>query len=107
MTIRNILAVLALTFTFGSGVALAEEAKVPVTAADHMAMSKSYAEKAATYRAEAAYHKQMAAAYAKELHLFQKGSGFVPPGCVFRPVLIVDDQSVAVLDFFDSHYLSS
>ena len=30
-----------------------------------MAMSKSYTEKAATYRAEAAYHKEMAKAYAK------------------------------------------
>ena len=66
MHIRNILAVLALTFTLGTGVALAEEAKVPVTADDQTAMAKSYAEKAATYRAEAAYHKQMAAAYAKE-----------------------------------------
>lgn len=77
MHIRNILALLALTFTLGTGVALAEEAKVPVTAADHMAMAKSYAEKAATYRAEAAYHKQMAAAYAKD-HRDPKSGGRNP-----------------------------
>jgi hypothetical protein len=65
-SIRNILAALVLAFTLGVGVAHAEEAKVPVTAADHMAMAKSYQEKAKAWRAEAAYHKDMAAAYAKE-----------------------------------------
>lgn len=59
------LASLALSLSLVAAPARAEEAKVPVTAADHMAMSKSYAEKAVTYRAEAAYHKEMAAAYAK------------------------------------------
>ena len=65
-TLRGIFGVLALTLSLGTTAARAEEAKVPVTVADHMAMSKSYVEKAAAYRAEAAYHKEMAKAYAKE-----------------------------------------
>jgi hypothetical protein len=67
--IRNsgrVLASLALALSLVTATARAEEAKVPVTAADHMAMSKSYADKAVAYRAEAAYHKEMAKAYAKE-----------------------------------------
>ena len=64
-TLGRVLATLALSLSLAAATARAEEAKVPVTAADHMAMSKSYTEKAATYRAEAAYHKEMATAYAK------------------------------------------
>ena len=41
------------------------QAKVPVTAADHLALAKSYQEKAATYRKEVAEHKAMAEAYKK------------------------------------------
>lgn len=61
----RVLASLALSLSLVTATAQAEEAKVPVTAADHMAMSKSYAEKAVAYRAEAAYHKEMAREYAK------------------------------------------
>lgn len=61
----RVVAALALALSLVSTTALAEEAKVPVTAADHRAMSTSYAGKAVTYRAEAAYHKEMAKAYAK------------------------------------------
>ena len=61
----RVFAAVALALSLVGTSALAEEAKVPVTTADHMAMSKSYTEKAATYRAEAAYHKEMAKAYAK------------------------------------------
>jgi hypothetical protein len=64
--IRNLFAALALFFALGTAPARAEEAKVPVTAADHRAMAKMYSEKATAWRAEAAYHKAMAAAYAKE-----------------------------------------
>lgn len=45
----------------------AQDAKVPVTAEDHLALSKSYAEKAAAYRAEAEYHRKMAEAYKKSV----------------------------------------
>lgn len=60
---RNTLAVLVLTL--GGFSALAEEAKLPVTAEDHHALAKSYTEKAASWRAEATLHREMAAAYAK------------------------------------------
>lgn len=65
LTLRSILGVLALTLSLGTAAARAEEAKVPVTVADHMAMSKSYADKATAYLAEAAYYREMAKAYAK------------------------------------------
>lgn len=64
-SIRTILAGLALSFALGAAPARAEEAKVPVTVADHLTMSKSYADKATAWRAEAAYHRDMAAAYKK------------------------------------------
>jgi hypothetical protein len=63
--LARVLASLALSLSLMSTSARAEEAKVPVTAADHLAMSRTYAEKATTYRAEAAYHKDMAREYAK------------------------------------------
>lgn len=63
--LHSTLAVLILTFTLGGFSALAEEAKLPVTAEDHRALAKSYTEKATSWRAEAAMHREMAAAYAK------------------------------------------
>jgi hypothetical protein len=65
LQVRNLFAALALFFALGTAPARAEEAKVPVTAADHRAMAKSYADKAAAWRAEASYHREMAAAYKK------------------------------------------
>jgi hypothetical protein len=62
---RNLFAALALFFALGTAPVRAEEAKVPVTAADHRAMAKSYADKAAAWRAEGSYHREMAAAYKK------------------------------------------
>lgn len=41
----------------------ADDVKVPVSAADHMALAKQYAEKAAAYRAEAENHRKMSEAY--------------------------------------------
>jgi hypothetical protein len=63
--LRNLFAALALFFALGTAPARAEEARVPVTAADHRAMAKSYADKAAAWRAEGSYHREMAAAYRK------------------------------------------
>ncbi len=37
----------------------ADDAKVPETAEDHLALAKSYKEKAAGYKKEAEYHQQM------------------------------------------------
>lgn len=64
-TARVIAVTISLAATFVGNVARAEDVKLPETAAEHMAMSKEYLEKAATWRAEAAYHRQMAAAYRK------------------------------------------
>lgn len=45
---------------------LADEVKIPQTAAEHEARAKSYREQATQYRALATEHKQMAAEYARE-----------------------------------------
>jgi hypothetical protein len=74
---RNLFAALALFFALGTAPARAEEAKVPVTAADHRAMARSYADKAAAWRAEAAYHREMATAY-KKAHPDQKSGARNP-----------------------------
>jgi hypothetical protein len=41
--------------------------KMPTTAADHLALAKSYKEKAAAYKKEADYHRAMADAYKKSV----------------------------------------
>lgn len=53
--------------------ALAEDVKLPQTAAEHEARAKSYRDQAAEFRKGAAEHKQMAAEYAKQ-HPDMKGS---------------------------------
>jgi hypothetical protein len=63
--IRFIAVAAAFTATFGGSLALAGDVKLPETVAEHMAMSKEYTEKAATWRAEADLHKKMAAEYLK------------------------------------------
>lgn len=63
--LRSLLAILAFLLVPALSPAQAEEAKVPVTAAEHLEMSKRYHEKAAAWRAEAAYHRDMAAEYKK------------------------------------------
>ena len=50
-----------------AGGALAEDVKVPVTVADHTALAKQYADKAAAYKAEAESHRKMAAEYKKSV----------------------------------------
>jgi hypothetical protein len=64
-TLRNALAVFALSLSLGAFGALADEIKVPITAEDHLSMAKSYNDKAVAWRAEAAMHREMATAYAK------------------------------------------
>jgi type II secretory pathway component PulJ len=64
-SLRSTFTVLALALTLGAFSALAEEPKLPVTAEDNIAMARSYTEKATAWRAEAAMHREMAAAYAK------------------------------------------
>ena len=71
---RTILASLVLAaFAFTANAALADEMKVPTTAAEHEAMAKQYKEQAAQYKKVAAEHEAMAAAYAKA-HPDSKGN---------------------------------
>lgn len=55
------------------GAAQAQEAKVPVTVEDHLALAKTYQEKAASYRKEVAFHKQMLENYKKSVPGPSKG----------------------------------
>lgn len=45
----------------------AEDVKIPATVEDHLALAKTYQEKAAQYRKEADYHHQMFEAYKKSV----------------------------------------
>jgi hypothetical protein len=63
--VRSAAALVVLTLSVAGMAARAEEVKLPQTAEDHLAMAKSYAEKATTWRNEAALHREMAAAYKK------------------------------------------
>jgi hypothetical protein len=64
--IRTIIASIAFAaFAFTAVAALADEAKVPTTAAEHEALAKQYKDQAAQYKKVADEHKAMAAAYAK------------------------------------------
>jgi hypothetical protein len=76
-TIRTLVSAFALSTLVVSGVARAEDVKVPETAADHEALAKSYQEKAANYRKDAEWHKEMAAAYGKS-HPDTKGGAKNP-----------------------------
>jgi hypothetical protein len=54
------------------------DTKTPQTAADHLALAKSYQDKATTYRKEAADHRTMAAAYKESVPGPTKGGGENP-----------------------------
>jgi hypothetical protein len=54
-----------LTLALGGFGARAQEVQLPRTAEEHAAMAKSYEEKAALWRGEAAHHREMAEAYKK------------------------------------------
>jgi hypothetical protein len=65
---------LALSLATGSmlvsappSVAVAEDVKVPVTVADHIALAKQYSDKVTAYKAEAESHRKMAEAYKKSV----------------------------------------
>jgi hypothetical protein len=55
--------VLGLALATTGSFALAAEPKIPSTPEEHFALAKDYAQKAETYRKEAAEHKKMGAAY--------------------------------------------
>ncbi len=73
-TMTAMLALCAAAMMLGEARAVAAEpssdemgraVKVPETAEDHLALARSYDDKAAAWRKEAAYHREMAAAYKK------------------------------------------
>jgi predicted secreted protein len=86
MRIRRIAAALAAgsaAVLLSAGPAFAAEAppegsgrvvKLPETVGDHLALAKEYEEKAAAWRKEADYHREMAAAYKKERPDFKGGA---------------------------------
>jgi hypothetical protein len=66
--IRNLLALTVFAaFAFTATEAVAQEAKVPQTAADHQALAKQYTDQAAQFKKVADDHKAMAEAYKKSL----------------------------------------
>jgi hypothetical protein len=70
---RTLLTALAFAaFALTATAALADDAKVPTTAAEHEAMAKQYKDQAAQFKKVADEHRAMAAAYAKE-HPDSKG----------------------------------
>ncbi|HEX6836297.1 MAG TPA: hypothetical protein VF334_06965 [Polyangia bacterium] len=54
------------------------QVKVPETAADHLALAKSYQDKAALYKKEVAEHQAMAEAYKKSIAPGSKATGENP-----------------------------
>ena len=64
--IRATIASLAfVAFAVTASAALAQEAKIPTTAAEHEALAKQYKDQAIQYKKVADEHRAMAAAYAK------------------------------------------
>lgn len=68
---RRSAAALVVTLALAGASARADDAKLPKTAEDHVALAKRYEDKAAEYRQEAAYHRDMAAAYRAYLPEFR------------------------------------
>ena len=60
---RTVAVVLALSVSLMATSVYADGVKLPQTASDHITLAKQYEEKAAEWRKEAAYHREMAAAY--------------------------------------------
>ena len=74
---RSLLALLLSTGSVAavSSVSEAQTAQVPTTVEDHLALAKTYQEKAATYRKEAAYHREMFEAYKAKVPTAGKAPG--------------------------------
>ncbi|MGZ3405439.1 MAG: hypothetical protein ACXVDD_24815 [Polyangia bacterium] len=73
-SIRRLLTVFALLLPLVADA----QTKMPESAADHLALAKSYQEKAAAYHKEAAEHKAMAEAYKKSVPGPTKAAGENP-----------------------------
>ena len=68
----------AIALTLAVSVCAVAQPKAPESAADHLALAKSYQEKATAYRKEAAEHKAMAEAYKKSVPPPPKSGGENP-----------------------------
>lgn len=77
--LRRIAVIVAFAISVATATAtLADEAKIPQTAAEHEALVKFYREHAAEYRKVAVDHKAMAEAYKKSSAPDPKGGGRNP-----------------------------
>lgn len=75
-SLRTIAALFAFaTFAVSATAVLADEAKIPQTAADHEALAKSYKDQAAQYKKVADDHRAMAEAYKKNVAMPVDKSG--------------------------------
>lgn len=70
---KAILSVVAVLVMLGVQALAQGTVKIPETKADHLALAKSYQEKAAAYKKEADEHRAMAAAYKKAIAPGPKG----------------------------------
>ena len=74
--IRSIVVSLAFAaFALTATAALADEAKVPTTGAEHEALAKQYKDQAAQYKKVADDHKAMAEAYKKSVAMPEQKGG--------------------------------
>lgn len=63
--LKPLLSTLTLIALLSAPLATLAQSKVPASAADHLALAKSYQDKAASYKKEAAEHRTMAEEYKK------------------------------------------
>ena len=78
--VRTIIAVLAFAaFTASAAVAVADDVKLPQTAAEHEAMAKQYKDQAAQYKKVAEDHKAMSEAYKKGVAMPEMKGGTKNP----------------------------
>ena len=74
----NVIRVLAVALGLMLSTVAAADMKMPESAADHLALAKSYQEKATVYKKEAAEHRAMAEAYKKSVPGPTKSGGENP-----------------------------
>ena len=79
-SLRTIVALIAFAgFAVCATAAIADEMKLPQTAAEHEAMAKQYKDQAAQYKKVADDHKAMAAAYKKTIAMPESKTGVKNP----------------------------
>ena len=76
--LKPLLSTLTLIALLSAPLATLAQSKVPASAADHLALAKSYQDKAALYKKEVAEHQAMAEAYKKSIAPGSKATGENP-----------------------------